>query len=236
MGPNRSEGKNMNIAKTISLSLCAASTLAFTSAAHAGALSYVLHMNNDPVVEGWSLVSSAGSHSVSSGILSINTPEYREFFSPGALWNDTVSNAAGWQVGARVRLTTPGESANSRVELFMMDDVNFNRLEIFQDRVELRSSFTTQTYFMNTVTDFHAYEVVAQGTNTKLFVDNVERLSIDWTTPAAATFAMVFGDGHGSYPSTSEWDYVSIRHSIPTPGSAAIMALAFSSLTRRRRR
>lgn len=226
----------MNAIRTSLLSFCAAATLAIAPTAHAGALSYVLPMDTDPVAESWTLATAGGSHSVSGGILTIDTSSFREFFAPAALWTDTVSNALGWHVGARLRLTTPGESMDSRVELWMMDDVNFSRLEVYQDRVELRSGFITQTYFMDTVTDFHAYEVVAQGTNTKLFIDNVEQLSIDWVTPAGATFGLIFGDGAGSYASTSEWDYVTVRHNgVPAPGAAAILALTFGCFTRRRR-
>ena len=228
----------MNTTTTRSLSLCAlasATLLAFASPARAGALSYVLPMDADPSADGWTLQTSGGAHAVGGGILSIDTPGFRQFDAPMAIWDDTVSNADGWSAEARLRLF-PSFTTDTRVQMWLMDDVNFNKLEVYQDRVELRSGFITMSYSMDTTSAFHIYEVVAQGTNTKLFVDGVEQISIDWVTSAAATFTMNFGDGHGSHPSDSQWDYVAIRHNaIPAPGAAALMTIAFGCLTRRRR-
>ncbi len=224
------------VASIRSLSVCAApaAALLLAATANAGIFDYTLDMSTDPVAEGWILQASGGAHAVAGGVLTIDSPMFRQFRAPDALWNDQVDNAQGWMVESRLRVTTAGESPNSRVQLWLHDNLNFNRLEIFQDRVTLQAGFLTDTYLMDTVTAFHTYQVVAQGNNSTLFVDGVERISIDWVTAAGGTFAMNFGDGHGSFASTSEWDYVTLRH-LPAPGAAVAIALAAVVAPRRRR-
>lgn len=179
----------------------------FSINAGATAATVILDMDTDPVFdEGWGLFASAGSHSISDGILTVTAPSFHEIVAPAAIWQDKVSNSAGWVIETRMRrdpssIGTPGIWVHDGKNLFMA---------LFIEGGLLLTNAFTGGVSADTST-FHTYRFEGVGDTLDVFVDGSFARTFE-AQGSGGSFVLMFGDLNRSPSglSISEWDYFSV--------------------------
>jgi len=185
----------------------------------ASAATVSLSMDDDPVAEGWGLAHAGGSHSVSNGILHIDSPEYYEFQAPRAAWDEPDKfRVASWSVETRVRRDPGSQAAPS---IWMSPGLNFVHAGLTADRLVLEGAFPG-THEIDTSV-YHTYRFESFERSLRVLVDGALAMSFDRTVPWGASFGVSFGDHNmaaAGDATMSEWDYFTAT-TTPVPESTA---------------
>ena len=173
-----------------------------------------LEMEEDPVFgSGWGLHRDSGSHSVSDGILSITAPTYYEVRAPASIWQNKVSNHAGWVIETRMRrhsesVGTPG--------IWISDGTHFFRALFASEGLLLTNAY--QGGVGVDTSEFHTYRFEAKRDRLDVFVDDVLSRSYESAEFSGGTFGLLFGDLNSNIQGTSvsEWDFFRVT-TFPNP-------------------
>ena len=213
--------------KSLVLLLLTILTFSALSARGAVIATYLFSMDQDPTTQGWTVIQGGGgSHSVSGGILTINSATYYELTAPGNLWNDNVRNRVGWQVETRMRIV---DSAGPSLRIWVDDNTVANILDINPDSLVLNGGTNNPSYnyHYNVGMDFHTYLLKGIGQNIDVFVDGNHVIDVLRPTPAEGIpHKLFFGDGYFGRTSISEWDYFKFTTELPEPATTAILLFA----------
>jgi hypothetical protein len=199
---------------------------------------FTLSMDQDPVSLGWSINNMGGNHSVSNGILMIDSPQYYEFFAPESQWQSIANTDLGWAVETRVKLdyydgaTTYYAGGALRIWIGTGFGEKNAVLDLYPDRIIVNTS-PSYSYFMNTMDNFHTYNIEGIGDALTVAVDGGRIFDLEgqWLSMSDA---LCFGDGSGEH-SISEWDYFSYSVVVPEPATMALLGLGALALIRKRR-
>lgn len=193
----------------------------------AAAATTTLDMDTDPVFdEGWGLIINDGSHSVSDGILTVTAPSFHEIVAPASIWQNTVSNSAGWVIETRMRrdpssIGTPGIWVNDGKNLFFA--------LFLEQGLLLQNGFTGGVSADTSV--FHTYRFEGVGDTLDVFLDGSLARSFE-AEPSGGSFVLMFGDLNASPSgiSTSEWDYFSVTTLVPIPAAVYLFGSGLLTL------
>lgn len=195
------------------LGLLLALGVAISCPAPARAWTEFLSMDVLPEDMGWTINSaSEGSSTLFGGVLTINSPSYRDYVAP-ADWANTVDTAMGYTIEFRmhVGLTTPCFGQN--VGVGYGDKINSTILAIDPDRIWV---YGLGVQAPLDATQWHAYRIVVLGSHHRLYVDGQLTLDFTYSGDGSTGAWLEWGD-IGCGWSSSQWDYVAYETQAVVP-------------------
>jgi hypothetical protein len=206
----------------------------------ARAVTTLLDMNTDPVAAGWQVSQGAqagtGTHTLSDGLMRIETPGFYELRAPDSAWHNVVNNATGWEIETRLRIVS---SPSVNMMLWVHDNRHLNILEILPNALRLNRGVNL-SYLevpIPSMSEFRTIRMTGIGNEVDVYVDEAHVVDFTRVNLADGTRGLFFGDGYWSHASVSDWDYFRITTPLPEPNSAtAATALGGLLLARRQRR
>ena len=120
-----------------------------------------------------------------------------------------IDNAVGTTIELRVKMIsgyTFADQINS-MSLELRDGVRQVWLDIYSDAIATKG----ETYEMDTTDDYHIYRVTVKGTETKVYVDGVLRITDNTSWAGAQKYVLFTGGSWYEGSIESSWDYVYYR-------------------------
>lgn len=117
-----------------------------------------------------------------------------------------INNARGYTIEAQVK-NINSAAAGGQV-IYWADNLKRDHLIFFETYVKF--GYGGLTYPLNTTDDFHKYRITAVGTDLKLYIDNILRISgsLSATNTGALDSKLFFGDYYATYGGRCQWGYV----------------------------
>lgn len=217
------------------LHIWALSLLALTCPASAQPIpvTFALEMDQDPQVLGWSISQGGGgSHTISKGLLGINSPTFYEFKAPTAVLQ-AQSNNAGWAVDTRFRFS----GGSNDITLWFHDNSVLNIARIGANSIHVYAgAIGGDLVFPYSIgSGYHTYRWEAIGQRVRMFIDGNTAFDIQHLAPGGGTRTIFFGDGSFSFTTESEWDYFRITTPLPEPSQLVALLTGVGIMGTRRR-
>lgn len=117
-----------------------------------------------------------------------------------------INNARGYTIEAQVK-NINSAAAGGQV-IYWADNIKREYLNFFAAYVKF--GYGGLTYPLDTTDDFHKYRITAVGTDLKLYIDNVLRISasLSATNTGALDSMLYFGDYYATYGGRCQWGYI----------------------------
>lgn len=94
----------------------------------------------------------------------------------GKSWYDSVNNATGWTIEARLKVMT-SSTADGRCEIYIKDGTRFTEVMFSTTQVKVTGATEDKTFDMNTYQSFHVYRITGQGATVNVYIDGILRIT-----------------------------------------------------------
>ncbi len=117
-----------------------------------------------------------------------------------------INNTRGYTIEAQVK-NINSAAAGGQV-IYWADNIKQEYLNFFAAYVKF--GYGGLTYPLDTTDDFHKYRITAVGSDLKLYIDNILRISasLSATNTGALDSVLFFGDYYATYGGRCQWGYI----------------------------
>lgn len=115
-----------------------------------------------------------------------------------------INNVRGYTIEAQIKNIS--SAANGGQVIFWSDNVWQEYLNFFAAYVKF--GFSGLTYPLDTTDNFHKYRITAIGTDLKLYIDNILKISATLAATSNLTSQLFFGDYYTTCGGRCQWGYM----------------------------